>query len=1079
MEKIIKVILLAGVLISTAFAYDPVPEREFRGVWLSTVANIDWPVNKEDSEAKKQNDLKAYLVKLKDSGCNAVLFQVRCACDAMYDSPYEPWSYWFSGEQGKGPSVDWDPLEFAVTEAHKLGMELHAWVNPYRAVVSPQEAKNNSKYISDEHVTRQHPDWILEFSDVHILDPGLPQARNYITDVLLDIVTRYDIDGLHMDDYFYPYSGISDEDADTYENYSRGIENIHDWRRGNINLLVQSVMDSINEVKPWVKWGISPFGIYKPNIPEGITGMNAYATLYCDPLAWLKDGSVDYLTPQCYWPFGGGQDYGKLIPWWAEQTQRYGKHLYPGQAMYRAGLAEFPRGEIPRQIRLNRKTDNCDGSVFFTANDFYDNHKNTIDSLRQNLYRYPSLWPVMSWKDSVPPEAPQNTEYIVETDGSKTLNWQAPAYTDPLDSALAYVVYRTPYPLEEESRMEYVKDIQFHRDKRFQDSDPGMYYYKITALDRNKLESAPADIDYPFVHPLYPQYASVSVGKDTCFRWRNYETATQYTLEISPSGDFNSPLYQLTLNDTVKDLELSYDTQYFWRIKADNTPYWSPEWYFKTELPPPIRIISPLAYYEGTDLDVSFRWHPYEDAVSYEIQIAHDPDMNDIVMQAGTITDTVWSVSGLEPATGYYWRIRSNKYDNWNEVLYFKTRNENIRTLWQYAAITGDSYIAPYGSGIAVRRDADSLLYVVSSSGGSASAEVFDARNGYMVDCTLDLSGVSGGSYPLRDIEVSEDGVIYACNGAAPGETFKIYQWTDPWGTPTVVYRAENIAYRLGDHITVCGRQDDGSIVIYAPASMADKLVKLEWDNTAGGFNGQQIRLQNDNLGNACMAEVPDSDDMFVNSSGTNLTRYSRIGMFAEWTRNNPAMPLDANAIASFEYGGRNFVAAYSSSSESVHVIDVSDNLSEASSAGSTYRLGINENPTADGDVKVLDNGDGTFTIYVLGRNNGLAAYEYDAVSVIASAEDIATAESFSLDANYPNPFNPVTVIPYRLDKRRDIEIAVYDLSGKRIRTLFNGMQEAGRHTLHFNAADLSSGMYLCVLRSGNAVRTRKITLIK
>ncbi|MDZ7797873.1 MAG: family 10 glycosylhydrolase [Candidatus Marinimicrobia bacterium] len=167
MKKIVQIMLIAGTLLSTAFAYDPVPEREFRGVWLSTVVNIDWPSSRYDSDTKKQNDLKAYLVKLKDSGCNAVLFQVRCSCDAMYDSPYEPWSYWFSGEQGKGPSVDWDPLEFAVSEAHKLGMELHAWVNPYRAVVNPiPDNLNNSAYISDEHVTRRHPDWILKFSDV-------------------------------------------------------------------------------------------------------------------------------------------------------------------------------------------------------------------------------------------------------------------------------------------------------------------------------------------------------------------------------------------------------------------------------------------------------------------------------------------------------------------------------------------------------------------------------------------------------------------------------------------------------------------------------------------------------------------------------------------------------------------------------------------------------------------------------------------------------------------------------------------------------------------------------------------------
>ncbi|MDZ7822221.1 MAG: family 10 glycosylhydrolase [Candidatus Marinimicrobia bacterium] len=281
------------------------------------------------------------------------------------------------------------------------------------------------------------PNWILEFSDADILDPGLPQVRDYITDVLMDIVIRYDVDGLHMDDYFYPYSGVENEDASTYSDHSRGIGDIHDWRRDNINLLVRSVMDSINAVKPWVKWGISPFGIYRPNIPPGISGMDAYNVLYCDPLAWLEDGSVDYLTPQCYWPFGGGQDYGKLIPWWAEQAGRYDRHFYPGQAMYRAGNSDFPRGEIPRQIRLNRATEHCGGSVFFTANDFYDNHKNTIDSLRRDLYRDPALWPVMSWKDSTAPSEPQNAEFLVDGAGAKILSWMPPPIRDGGDSAYA------------------------------------------------------------------------------------------------------------------------------------------------------------------------------------------------------------------------------------------------------------------------------------------------------------------------------------------------------------------------------------------------------------------------------------------------------------------------------------------------------------------------------------------------------------------------------------------------------------------------------------------------------------------
>ncbi|MFA6617975.1 MAG: family 10 glycosylhydrolase, partial [Candidatus Neomarinimicrobiota bacterium] len=370
MRKIILLILLC----ISAFAFAKpleAPKEEFRGVWLSTVANIDWPEDKHDSDAKKQADLIKYMDVMKASGINAVLFQVRPACDAMYKSEIEPWSYWFSGTQGEGPSADslWDPLEFAIKEAHKRGMELHAWVNPYRAVHKPAMI-DSSFYLHESHIAKQHPEWLIKFKSVYILDPGKAEVRDYIYSVFMDIVTRYDIDGLHMDDYFYPYEKIQNEDSLTFVAESRSIDNIDDWRRDNINILVERVSDGIDEIKPWVKWGISPFGIYRPGIPEGIEGFDAWAILYCDPLAWLKGGTVDYITPQCYWPHGGGQDYATLIPYWAKISKKNNRHFYPGQAMYRAGSDKFPEGEIPRQIRLNRETDGCQGSVFFTANNF-------------------------------------------------------------------------------------------------------------------------------------------------------------------------------------------------------------------------------------------------------------------------------------------------------------------------------------------------------------------------------------------------------------------------------------------------------------------------------------------------------------------------------------------------------------------------------------------------------------------------------------------------------------------------------------------------------------------------------------
>ncbi len=575
MQKIMSVLL--ALLAVFAFAKtETAPKHEFRGVWLSTVANIDWPQDKNDSEAKKQADLNDFLDTLKNSGINAVLFQVRPACDAMYDSPYEPWSYWFSGTQGEGPSPDslWDPLEFAVEEAHKRGMELHAWVNPYRVVKDP-EMVDSSYYLDENNVYKKHPDWVLKFKSVYILDPGLEAVREYILNVFMDIVNRYDIDGLHMDDYFYPYEKITNEDSLTFENESRGFESIDDWRRDNINLLVQAVSDSIDEVKPWVKWGISPFGIYRPNVPEGIEGFDAWSVLYCDPLAWLKAGSVDYITPQCYWQFGGGQDYGKLIPYWASQAKKYKRHFYPGQAMYRAGTDRFPQGEIPRQIRLNRETDGCQGSVFFTANNFFQNPKNTVDTLKIDLYANPALWPVYSHQKGKFVKSP--AVYAERIGDEKImLSWEA----DP--EAWGYVIYRSKSQKDLGRSGTSILDIITDGEGHYPDLTNEQWFYAVSALNFYKQESTPAYAVYDFVAPRRPFIGSQAKGWWVPFVWEAYPQAEHYHIQVATDKDFSFVVYEerlLPRNRLNKQLPKGYT--YYWRIKADNTEEWSPVWTFK------------------------------------------------------------------------------------------------------------------------------------------------------------------------------------------------------------------------------------------------------------------------------------------------------------------------------------------------------------------------------------------------------------------------------------------------------------------------------------------------------------------
>ncbi len=465
------------------------PKREFRGAWIATVANLDWPSSPSLPPETQQNDFVTILDNLKAVGINAIVFQIRPECDAFYASTKEPWSYWLTGQQGKAPSPFYDPLQFAIDAAHKRGMELHAWFNPYRAVRSV-----GSYMVDSTHVSVRHPDWVLNFGTLKILDPGLPQVRDYVTSVILEVVRRYDIDGFHFDDYFYPYppNQITNQDDSTFARYNRGFTDRGDWRRDNVNLFVRQIHDSIQVVKPYVKFGISPFGIWKNGVPPDIVGLDAYNVLYCDAVAWLKEKTVDYITPQLYWQIGGSQDYSKLIPWWVSQTNT--RHLYVGQALYRG----WPASEMANQIRLNRSNSSVHGSIFFRAAFITSNTNAYADSLRADFYRYPAFLPSMAWKDSIPPNSARNLRYERSGLSSIVLRWDAPTRALDGDTAVRYAIYRfnsppnLPGDLEDATKLLSVGSGLTKFDSPPVSSNP--YYYVVTALDRNYNESAASNV---------------------------------------------------------------------------------------------------------------------------------------------------------------------------------------------------------------------------------------------------------------------------------------------------------------------------------------------------------------------------------------------------------------------------------------------------------------------------------------------------------------------------------------------------------------------------------------------------------
>lgn len=376
-------------------------KREMRAAWIATVANIDWPSRQaKGNTALQQEEMLFILDSLQALNINAVIFQVRPTADAFYPSDLEPWSNWLTGKQGVAPAPFYDPLEFVVSEAHKRCIDVHVWLNPYR-VTNGFELED----LTDSHIYKQQPELFVKYGEQWYFDPGLDGTRTFLNKVVADIVERYDVDAIHFDDYFYPYKikGQDFPDDASFAAHPRGFTNKDDWRRNNVNLVIEELQQTIKSRKPWVEFGISPFGVWRneANDPRGSktkAGVQNYDDLYADILLWLEKGWIDYVTPQLYWEIGKTvADYEVLAHWWAENS--YGKNLYIGHyvsALGRQKGAEAWRipNEMCRQLTLNRTISGIDGSIYFSNKGLLENKQGLCDSLTTYYYRYPALQPV-------------------------------------------------------------------------------------------------------------------------------------------------------------------------------------------------------------------------------------------------------------------------------------------------------------------------------------------------------------------------------------------------------------------------------------------------------------------------------------------------------------------------------------------------------------------------------------------------------------------------------------------------------------------------------------------------------------
>jgi uncharacterized lipoprotein YddW (UPF0748 family) len=495
-RKVGLLLLLSVSTLGLASGQGVGPKQEFRAAWIATVANLDWPSSQSLSAKQQQDQLIDRLDRLKEAGINAVILQVRPESDALYSSALEPWSVYLTGQQGRSPG--YDPLAFAVEQAHKRGMELHAWFNPYRVWVS---SRNYTRDPGSVFLTQ--PNWLLPVKNVVILDPGLSEVRAFVTQVIMDVVDRYDVDGVHFDDYFYPYppNTIGVEDAATYQQRGASFASIDTWRAFNVNVMVRGVHEAIEASRPDVKFGISPFGIWKSGTPSGITGLSGATELYADAVNWMEQQWLDYLTPQLYWAFGGSQDYGKLAPWW--QSKINNRHLYPGHGLYRASSATFSgtlfsASEIPNQVRFNREN-GIPGSVFFRARNITSFRTGGFaDTLKTDLFRNPALTPTMPWKDMTAPGLPGPLTASVWGGDSVTLEWSPPVDDPGASRAKFYAVYRVlgssepnwVSATEDPNNLVAVTGSTLWVDHPAVATDP--YFYAVTAVSPNSIESLPS-----------------------------------------------------------------------------------------------------------------------------------------------------------------------------------------------------------------------------------------------------------------------------------------------------------------------------------------------------------------------------------------------------------------------------------------------------------------------------------------------------------------------------------------------------------------------------------------------------------
>ena len=780
------------------------PMREVRAVWLTSVYNIDWPHSTSVSAINQQNRLRAMLDILQETNINTVLFQVRPNADALYQSAYEPWSHWITGQRGQEP--EYDPLALVIYEAHKRGMEVHAWLNPYRFEnIAGQYSGLPGDY------SQTHPELIFTHSNKTYFDPGNPATTELIKSIIADLITNYDLDGVVFDDYFYPSGMPLSADQATWDSFTNEeLEELilsyyptltrGNFRRASVNNMIKEVNDTIKAIDPNMVFGVSPAGIYSTQasaaanwgttLPSGITGADNYNTIFCDPLAWLHDGSVDYLSPQLYWKIGGPQDYLTLVEWWGKECERKGRHAYPSIGTYRlpAGKEEritlwnqvtmffqnlkdlivhgkkgtdgikYSLTEIENQILANRNNEhnNVFGSIFFSTRDLTSRVPGLAPFLAEGVFSEKAIFPEIDWMPGIQPGAPQIAEI-----GSIGEDLDAAAISVVNSPATRYLLYGwEEMPTAKNIKNPDFSQVIFGKDLALFYPENNNYFAVAEFLPKREIGFMSDPVSFEYITPVEIISPDDEVVCDMFeFSWTAFEGSDSYQILIARQQNpsvtvFTSALLANNQFNLPSGL-IAGQENYVFRIRtvSDNSISYSAPSQFTTGYPVSTILNAPADGAQNVNLQTTFQWNTVPDISHYHLQVATGTSFNEenIVVDMEPITTNFINVSLVESGALHIARVRTVDdcgYSAWSATNSFTTtvetaiENPEKTILRAYPNPTSDTCTIDYPEFIGQRSIS------IYNHNGQLLKQL--RRNDRTLSDSVDLSALPAGLYMLQ-----------------------------------------------------------------------------------------------------------------------------------------------------------------------------------------------------------------------------------------------------------------------------------------------------------------------------------------